>query len=91
MGKQDKMDRRQFLFGAAAAAPLLGARSAIGAEPGPRDAELRALLDTFWPDEEGDTAALARWLRRRGLRAFNARDARRSGDGPADGWRRRER
>lgn len=32
--------------------------------------------------EEGDTAALARWLRRRGLRAFNARDARRSGDGP---------
>ena len=32
--------------------------------------------------EEGDTAALARWLRRRGLRAFNARDARRSVDGP---------
>lgn len=32
--------------------------------------------------EEGDAAALARWLRRRGLRAFNAREARRSGDGP---------
>lgn len=48
MGKQHKMDRRQFLFGAAAAGPMWGARSAFGAEQGPRDAELRALLDTFW-------------------------------------------
>ena len=42
------MDRRQFLFGAAASAPLWGAASALAAQPGARDAELRALLDTFW-------------------------------------------
>jgi hypothetical protein len=32
--------------------------------------------------EESDMAALARWLRRKGLRKFNARKVRRSGDGP---------
>jgi hypothetical protein len=32
--------------------------------------------------EEADTAALGRWLRRAGLRVFNAREARRSSDGP---------
>ncbi|WP_168193635.1 MULTISPECIES: DUF885 family protein [unclassified Caulobacter] len=64
MGKQDKMDRRQFLFGAAAAAPLLGARSAFGAEPGPRDAELRALLDTFW---NADLDAAPQMATERGL------------------------
>lgn len=64
MGKQDKMDRRQFLFGAAAAAPLLGARSAFGAEPGPRDAELRTLLDTFW---NADLDAAPQMATERGL------------------------
>lgn len=64
MGKQDKMDRRQFLFGAAAAAPLLGARSAFGADPGPRDAELRALLDTFW---NADLDAAPQMATERGL------------------------
>lgn len=42
------MDRRQFLFGAAASAPLWGATAAFSATPGVGDAELRALLDTFW-------------------------------------------
>lgn len=32
--------------------------------------------------EESDTAALARWLRRQRISAFNAKDARRSADGP---------
>ncbi|WP_164468275.1 DUF885 domain-containing protein [Caulobacter vibrioides] len=48
MGEHDKMDRRQFLFGAAASAPLWGATAAFSATPGVGDAELRALLDTFW-------------------------------------------
>lgn len=58
------MDRRQFLFGAAAAAPLLGARSAFGAEPGPRDAELRTLLDAFW---NADLDAAPQMATERGL------------------------
>jgi uncharacterized protein (DUF885 family) len=49
-GKHDKMDRRQFLIGAVAAAPLLTATSAF-AGPGSRDAELRTLLDAFWNAE----------------------------------------
>ena len=44
------MNRRQFLIGAAATAPLLAATSAFGAA-GARDAELRTLLDSFWTAE----------------------------------------
>lgn len=42
------MDRRQFLIGAAAAAPLVSRSAARAADAGAQDAELKTLLDGFW-------------------------------------------
>jgi uncharacterized protein (DUF885 family) len=53
------MDRRQFLFGAAALAPLVATSAWAAATPGPLDAQLRTLLDSFWEadmDESPETA-----------------------------------
>jgi uncharacterized protein (DUF885 family) len=68
------MDRRQLLFGAAASVPLWGAASTLAAQPGARDGELRALLDTFW---NADLDAAPEMATSRGL-DVGARAAQRS-------------